>query len=278
VFQLDQQCYPFLLLCDFHDQFPDEREFVTMMLSECVTHEVLTLIDSKRDDKTGLYTTEETPGDDVVEYPFHFSSQVLLWHTFYRLADLRKEIDPAQTPGVVRLKQCSESLRQATIRHFLVWGGPESRPMFMYLTDGNGQWKAYHDANDMPTLFAEMWGFLKDEPERQAWENTMKFGVSEANRGGFYSNGPFTGLGSVHTPGPWPLGYFQMWRFAQMCGDRAAEKDAWDKICKSMQWDGTFSEAVDVETGECTSKAWFSWPGAMIGGGLLQDGVLERYL
>lgn len=37
-----------------------------------------------------------------------------------------------------------------------------------------------------------------------------------------------------------------------------------------MQWDGTFPEAVDLKTAQCTSKAWFRWPGAMIGALLIR--------
>jgi uncharacterized protein len=149
--------------------------------------------------------------------------------------------------------------------------------VFVYLTNGKGLSKSYHDANDIPTLFVEAWGFAVSPVEVEAWKNTMMFGFSTVNEGGYYGKGRFAGLGSVHTAAPWPLGYFQMWRFAQMTGNDKAEGEAWQKICGSMQWDGTFSEAVD-ETGECISKAWFCWPGAMIGSGLLQDGVRDRYL
>lgn len=72
------------------------------------------------------------------------------------------------------------------------------------------------------------------------------------------------GLGSDHSEGSWVLGFFQEWKYAQIVGDVQREAAAWQKIQGSMQWDGTFSEAVDVYDGSCTSKTWFSWPGAMI--------------
>ena len=52
---------------------------------------------------------------------------------------------------------------------------------------------------------------------------------------------------------------------ASLTKDEKAFKGAWFKIKAAMQWDGTFSEAVDPKTAVCTSKAWFSWPGSMIG-------------
>lgn len=277
VFQLDQQCYPLLELCDFWHTFPEERKFVEQILNEDAVTQVLDLIASKQDPITKLFPTDETPGDDEVEYPFHFSSHVLLWRTMTRLADVTAQIGECLALSK-RLWNSAQSLRGATLAHFLHQHPELESPVFSYLVDGSGARTMYHDANDIPTLFAHQWGFLVSDVQRTAWHNTMKFGFSKANVGGFYADGPFGGLGSIHTRGPWPLGYFQSWRYAQLIGDEQAESEAWNKICGAMLWDGTFSEAVDGHTGECTSKAWFSWPGSMIGSGLLQDGNRERYL
>jgi len=46
------------------------------------------------------------------------------------------------------------------------------------------------------------------------------------------------------------------------------------KIQGSMFMDGLFSEAVNAETGECTSKAWFSWPGCVISSALIKFEIL----
>lgn len=74
----------------------------------------------------------------------------------------------------------------------------------------------------------------------------------------------------MHTRGPWPLGYAQEFVYACQMGDEVKREDAWRRIKGSMFWDGLFPEAVDGETGDCVSKAWFSWPGAMIGSALLR--------
>jgi meiotically up-regulated gene 157 (Mug157) protein len=142
--------------------------------------------------------------------------------------------------------------------------------MFAYLTDGAGEHIFYHDANDIPTLFALDWGFLSTSSLLSAWNNTMKFGNSALNKGGYYANGAFGGLGSVHTKGPWPLGYAQEFVYASLIGDLEKQYDAWRRIKGSMFWDGLFPEAVDCNTGDCVSKAWFSWPGSMIGSALLR--------
>lgn len=128
----------------------------------------------------------------------------------------------------------------------------------------------------------------KDEIE-EAWRNTMRFAFSPRNASGFCSGSspspsdkqqqqhhqhhqhqyPFGGLGSVHSSGAWTLGYFQELMFARIEGDSAAERDAWRRIVGAMQWDGSFAEAVDARSGRCASKAWFSWPAAMIGAALV---------
>ncbi|KIW26477.1 uncharacterized protein PV07_09570 [Cladophialophora immunda] len=276
VFQLDQQCYPLLEICDFWETFPEEEAFVEEILKSDAVSQVLDLIESKRDPSTGLFPTDETPGDDLVEYPFHFSSHVLLWHALSRLAKVTTQV--TGSPLGRHLADFAEDVRTATLKHFLCPDSKRGPPSFSYLVDGFGHRTFYHDANDLPTLFAPLWGFIRTSNEKQAWHNTMEFAFTAANEGGYYGDGVFGGLGSVHTPGPWTLGYFQQWKYAQMIGNTQEEAIAWQKICGVMLWDGTFSEAIDRDSGECTSKAWFSWPGSMIGSGLLQPGARERYL
>ena len=280
VFQLDQQCYPLLELCDFLDVFAEEEAFVQGILAEETVAEILEMMDSKRDSESGLYTTEETPGDDAVEYPFHFSSQILLWYTLSRMCQLVKHLGETRLLKVSVLSKRAEDLRRSTMKHFLTHMPGNSAQLFAYLVDGKGQKTFYHDANDIPTLFAVEWGFLRATSEIEAWRNTIAFALSEANEGGYYAGKSFKfgGLGSVHTRGPWPLGYLQEFLYADMTNDTAAEQDAWRRIKAAMQWDGLFSEAVDINTAQCTSKAWFSWPGSMIGSALLRPEFQERYM
>ena len=277
VFQLDQQCYPLLELADFFDLFPEDSEFVRGMLNDKAVGQVLTQISSRREQSTGLVATEETPGDDPVEFDYHLSSHILLWYTLVRIGVLLKRVGASDPELASEVDQLAASLKSATLRHFVKLGPKTGQHIFVYLTDGKGQHRTYHDANDIPTLFAKDWGLLETDEQRSAWQNTMNFAFSEDNEGGYDGKGLYGGLGSVHSPGPWVLGYFQQWRWAQMAGDRPQEENAWAKICGTMQLDGTFCEAVGY-SGECTSKAWFSWPGAMIGSGLLHQDNRERYL
>ena len=269
IFQLDQQCYPLLEICDYLDYFPDEISFVKDLLESQTTTDVLTLLESKRDPGTGLWPTDETPGDDAVIYPYHFSSHVLLWRTMARLRDVWKQLSPADNE-VRRLDQIVADLRDRTLQSFVSKQPESKRTMFAYLTDGRGHQTFYHDANDVPTLFAAEWGFVESSDEISVWKNTMDFGFSTANIEGYCDKEPFNGLGSVHSPGAWVLGYFQELAYGAYLQDRTRIKSTWEKISAAMQWDGTFSEAIDPKTAQCSSKAWFSWPGAMIGALLIR--------
>jgi uncharacterized protein len=269
VFQLDQQCYPLLELCEFFENFPFDRSFVHGILQEEIVSQVVLLLSSKRDAKTGLYPTDETPGDDAVELPFHFSSHILLWYTITRLSRLMKHFELTSPFDAEKLEKMAQEIQGATLRHFLTVYPKTFQPIFAYLSDGKGSYIFYHDANDLPTLFASQWGFLNSKVAIEAWRNTMEFACSTDNLKGYFPGHPFGGLGSVHTQGPWPLGYLQEFAYALQTNDSAAKQDAWRRIQGTMQWDGLFSEAVDCHTGECTSKAWFSWPGSVIGSQLL---------
>ncbi|UKZ57633.1 hypothetical protein TrVGV298_011493 [Trichoderma virens] len=249
VYQLDQQCYPMLELCDYFSEYPSESNFVEKILSSQVVTEILDHITSKRDLDTGLFPTDETPGDDEVIYPFHFSSHVLLWYTLCQLADLIHSVPTALRDLADRLQSLADEVRSQTMQHFLITDPDFGHTKIAYLVDGHGKHTFYHDGNDIPTAFAASWGFFSTKKDLEAWYNTMSFALSEENSLGYSSGGPFAGLGSVHSQGPWPLGYFQEMLYADVRGNKRAKADALQRIIGAMQWDGTFGEAVDVKTG-----------------------------
>ncbi|MDQ0338674.1 hypothetical protein J2S00_001460 [Caldalkalibacillus uzonensis] len=253
VFQLDQQCYPLLELCDFYFTYGDRNvvervgpkiKAVLQMLLECKASE------------QWLFKTGETPADDKVDYPYHFSSQVLLWYTFEQLARLNHEFKFCEW----NLAEWAERVWKDCWHSFKTQHGDKT--LFAYLTDLNGRYQFYHDANDLPTVLAPMWGFCTADD--RTWLNTMNFAFSKDNHGGYYT-GQYAGLGSVHTPHPWPLGDAQELLFARLIKNKEREEKVLKKLCTIVQWDGMFSEAVDEHEGHVTSRHWFSWPGAFIG-------------
>jgi meiotically up-regulated gene 157 (Mug157) protein len=270
IFQLDQQCYPLLELCDYCAYFPDEVDFVKEIVGTGVIQEILDVFQAKQDVNTRLWPTDETPGDDAVIYPHHFSSHVLLWRTLTRLHELLVNLGTPLASQGRRLDIMATDLKESTMQSFKSMHPGCGKHLFAYLTDGCGNFTFYHDGNDVPTSFAHEWGFVSTPDEIATWRNTMEFGLSPANKEGYCNGSPYGGLGSVHSPGAWSLGYYQELAYAASTENLRAMQSAWKKVAAAMQWDGTFPEAVDPKTANCTSKAWFSWPGAMIGALLIR--------
>jgi hypothetical protein len=272
VFQLDQQCYPLLEIAQLALQFP-EHLHVVRDIARGTVDEILDCLqehrwEGKGDRRLWLFETDETPADDEVAYPYHFSSHILLWYTLTQLAELQRLVgtEVIRTP----VAEWAASVRADTLEYFTV-RDPHVGQVFAYLVSTHGDYQLYHDANDLPTALAPRWDFCaKDDA---TWQNTLRYAFSPLNVDGWYPGGRFGGLGSVHTRDPWPLGDGQALAISRDCPDllQYADRSAiLNKIKAEVQWDGMFSEAIDRYSGVVTSKSWFSWPGSFIASSLLR--------
>jgi hypothetical protein len=234
IFQLDQQIYPLLLLAD-HARLTKDYALARRYNEQCdgVVRALL-----ERRSTFGLIATDETPADDPIEAPFHFSSHVLLWR-------LLRERDPA----------AADKLRDATRRHFV------AGDLYAYAVRGpKGEGAVlYHDANDLPTMFAPGWRFCRSNDPR--WKATIAFAWSKDNRA--FVEGAFGGLGSVHTLHPWPLGDLQDVVVGRVLHDRTRVSRARARLRAVRMWDGMLPEAYDETSGAVASRHWFAWPIAL---------------
>ena len=246
-YQLDQQLFPLLELAEY-TVMTDDESFVEY------TQPVMDALLKRRTGSAWLFPTEETPADDPVTYPYHFSSHLLLWHTLQRLAAI-----------VPAYRELSRWVYRDIQRHFVVQR--EGKKLFAYAVDGQGNANFYHDANDVPLALASLWGFTTvDDP---VWQDTVDFAFSPANEGGYYGDGY---LGSVHTRAPWPLGDGQRLLIGRLLGNHEIETQALNHLRKAAQWDGALSEAYDATTFDVVSRHWFAWPNALYAG-LQLEGV-----
>lgn len=230
-FQLDQQLYPLLLVAEIAAG-AGGRVAIDRYVARAEAHLDAVLA---RADGSGLIATTETPADDRLAQRFHFSSHLLLWRT------------------LTAFGRPAEPLRER-IRAAFTHSG-----RFAYaVAGGRGQdARHYHDANDVPTALAPAWGFCaSDDP---VWRATIDFGWSRANEG--FVPGALGGLGSLHTPHPWPLGDLQRIIVARAL--RADGSDAWARLDRVTTWDGLLPEAYDEQTGSVASRHWFAWPVAL---------------
>ena len=234
-FQLDQQLYPLLLVAD-HARLAGDASLRERFAGPCAG-----VIDRLLEARSpfGLIATSETPADDPLTQPFHFSSHVLLWRV---LAAFGRDAHAAE-------------VRDATLRHFT------SEGRFAYAVAGPdaANPRHYHDANDFPTVFAPGWGFCSVDDPR--WRATIDFAWSIANEG--YFAGTLAGLGSVHTPHPWPLGDLQEIVIARVTNDPARQQRARERLARVETWDGMLPEAYDETSGAVASRHWFAWPAAL---------------
>lgn len=234
VFQLDQQLYPLLLLED-HARITRDDALARRYAS--TRDEVVRALLARRT-PFGLVATDETPADDPIEAPYHFSSHVLLWRVL-------RDLDT----------RAAAQVHEATLAHF------DDGGVFAYAIRGPRADGAvrYHDANDLPTVFAPGWGFIEADDPR--WRATIDFASSAANRA--FVAGTLGGLGSVHTLHPWPLGDLQEIVVARVTRDAERERRARDRLARVATWDELLPEAYDEWTGEVASRHWFAWPAAL---------------
>jgi uncharacterized protein len=254
VFQLDQQCYPLLELAEYLDNNA-LAPFQAIRWGRTID-EILQILTSRRSSNKWVFQTSETPGDDPVSMEYHFSSNVLVWHTLRKLSAHARTLH-LKTP----IHEWIPLIHRDALDSFTATFDDE--PIFAYLTDLSGSFEIYHDANDLPSVFASEWGFCSSDDPR--WRNLFRYAFSAKNSRAYFPHGEFAGLGSVHTTYPWPLGDAQEMIYYREIGIMEELLKAKERTLKKMQWDGGFAEANDEQTGEVRSKHWFSWPGSVIG-------------
>jgi hypothetical protein len=259
-FQLDQQLYPLVELIDYVEATGD-REPLARYAAEIGT--VLDAIDARKADRACLYATEEGPQDDVLEYPYETSNQILAWHAFERLHRFGV--------GGGRLGPLAEAIAGDINRHQIIDAG-NGRRRFAYATDLSGGTLDYHDANDMPIALAPAWGFCSETDP--VWTDTMRFAFSRENPG--FTPGRRGGLGSLHTPAPWPLGQVQAYLAKSSIGDRQGMEKAVRALGDAALWDGSLPEATDPRSARPRSRPWFGWPAAGVASAVLDEDAGAR--
>lgn len=247
--QLDQQCYPVL---EVLDHVRRRGDVATLQRWAPAVRDVLERLLARRHE-SGLLATDETPADDPLDLQFHLSSNLLVAHVLRRVAVVAEVVDLAPAT----LVEAADRTVAAINRHFTM--EIAGRRCLAYATDlSSVRW--YHDANDVPTVLAPRWGLGVPV---ETWRATMELAFSRHNPEGFV-NGPRGGLGSIHTPGAWPLGDAQELMYAAWVGDRPRSAEILRRLVATTTWDGSLPECRDPETGAVRSRHWFAWPGCLV--------------
>lgn len=259
-YQLDQQFFPLLELAEYCLITGDNA------LLDRLSMHVQPIIESvlKRKHPTAyLFPTDETPGDDPLDYAYHFSSHILIWHT---LMQLHKVLPDNKLPQNSPYQTLAEQVKEDAQRYFIAAFNDSANNaasthngsnIYAYACDTEGHFLFYHDANDVPLALAPEWGFCSaDDP---VWQATIHFAYSSDNPQGYFGA---MRLGSVHTPAPWPLGDVQLMYIAQALDNADMAATAKQNVTKAAQWDGSLSEAYHASNYQVASRHWFAWPSA----------------
>ncbi len=253
VFQLDQQFYPLLLAVLY------SKVVLNNSILEKHIHNIrntIRLVEVYKHPEFALYATKETPADDLVKYPYHFSSQIIAWLTFFNLGEYLKEIDPGLASFC---KKRSTEIKEAVLEKMVAVHPKLEKELYVYTTDLAGNYEFTQDANDLPTMLLPYLGFC-DRNDR-VWKNTVKFAFSKDNPA--YYTGPFGGLGSPHAPAKWTLGDIQELLAYNLIGPEERVEKVRKKLREDIMDDGMFPETIDPEIGILSTRAWFAWPGAV---------------
>ena len=251
--QADQQLYPILELLDHRDvlgHWPPPEAAAEWGRLAAATWDAL-----PRDEVTGMLRSEENPADDVADLPLLLSTEVLHWSAARRMAAHAVELGLERR--AVEFVAEAAAVRSAVTRGFVI-DGPFGT-QWAYAIDGRGGQRHYHDANDLPVALAPFLGFVARDDT--AWEATMRFAFSPHNPA--FVPGPGGGLGSLHTPGVWPLGDIQEWMWASAAGDDRRVDRVLSRLA-TVQRGGMLPEAYDPDTAAWRSRRWFAWPGAVV--------------
>lgn len=244
-FQADQQLYPLVELTDYWRLTASLPEGVDW--SSAVAAAWAAALE-EIDPSTGLMASTENAADDPVAAPFIASSQILLWYTAQRVAEMAVAV--GLKIDVAGIRATATAIRAAFDLHF----GGDPWP---YAVDGRSLRVAYHDANDLPVALAPLWGFCRATDP--GWQATMAFAFSDANHG--WSAGSRPGLGSAHTEGAWTLGDIQVWIHSLLMGDERAARASLARLEEVAFADGMLPEAYDADAHD-RIRHWFAWPGA----------------
>lgn len=252
VYQGDQQLYPLLELSDFRRVTGSWPTGVSRRGWGELVRDVWQRLPRNT---SGLLRTAENAADDPAGMPYLLSNQFLLAYCARRIAEQEDELGVADLRLADDADRVLAALDTAFVRH-----GPYGS-QWSYDSTGSAAGRLYHDANDVPTALAALWGLVRRD--NRHWRATVRFAWSRHNPG--WVAGAYGGLGSAHTPGTWSLGTAQRWAVASTTGDLELENRMIRRLEAVAGDDGMLPEAYDPNTGAWTARHWFAWPGSLAG-------------
>ena len=131
--------------------------------------------------------------------------------------------------------------------------------MFVYETDGKGQFMLMDDANSPSLLSAPYLGYIK--PDNEIYKNTRNF-ILSSNNPWFFTGGAADGIGSPHT------GTNRIWHIALIMQALTSNDEAEINKCLKILSEthaGTYlmHESFDKNDPTDFTRPWFAWANSL---------------
>ena len=285
-YELDSQCYPLLLLCDYIDATADAT--VADHLLAPALDEVLTTMEQQADGSgwrtykfartthalhdtrsnyglghpgrsCGLIASAFRPSDDSNVLPFNIPGNMMAAHALKRMAGLLRTTwhDEARAARCLRLAEGIErGLRKwGTVRH------PEYGCIYAYEVDARGSALLMDDAN-VPSLLSLPY-IAGIDPKDKTYVRTRRFILSEANPY-FFAGRAGQGIGGPH------VGMDYVWPMSTIMQALTGRDDREIAECltRLMRTDaGTMfmHEAYHKDDDRKFTRHWFAWANTLFG-------------
>lgn len=241
-FELDELCAPVIALHNYVEKTRDRSILEEPYIIKGVRR-ILTILESKKSEKTHLYETFLQPTDDMIVHPYITYDNVLVWKILTDLAELLKDKESQQFCEALLLK--ADKVRTAIWDHCVV--NENGCQMFAWSVDLEGHWNIYDEPPGSLQLLP-FYGFCPKENE--VYKNTIDFIRRPEYRFSFAGKN-IAEIGCEHAPHPWILSIAN----SLICG----RKEEFMKMLPLLKMDnGIACESVDETTGAVTSGEAFA--------------------
>lgn len=241
-FELDELCAPVIALYSYVHA-TGQYHIVNEPHIEKGIDRILKILETKKDNESGLYETFLQPTDDPIEHPYLTYDNVLVWKMLSSLAQMYQGIK--ENEYVTLLKDKADSLKRAIWNRCVV--EYQDRNIFAWSIDLKGKWNIYDEPPGSLQLLS-YYGFC--DQDNEVYKNTVEI-IRDPSYKYSFSVCNIAEIGCEHAPHPWVLSIAN----SLLCGRKDHCKDILDKTDMD---NGIACESVDENTGECTTGEAFA--------------------
>ncbi|NMA84376.1 MAG: glycoside hydrolase family 125 protein [Epulopiscium sp.] len=206
---------------------------------------------------TGMTWSAFRPSDDACTYgylvPANMFAVVVLRYVTEIATDILGDQELAEKSSNLA-KEIHEGIQKyAIVDH------PKFGQVYVYETDGQGNYNFMDDANVPSLLSSPYLGYVQEDDE--VYQNTRRLLLSEENP--FFYKGKFAeGIGSPHTP-PRYIWHIALAIQGLTCADPNYKKEILDIMQKTDGGTNLMHEGFHVDDPTRFTRDWFSWANAM---------------